>query len=193
MRRAGHSLWQLIDVHASHESRIKPSHWPVPPSTVMVAGTTVPNPAALPPPVPGVDYGFLSCASPEIARCILPDPSVAYRTAAVQRRYREITHTVSDWDAQLGTHDGNAWLARQFVRINAHDPAPWVWLLVAAPALAIRRPRGTLTIVALCLLGGVVLVAHAVSESAETFFALPVVPAAYLAAICAITGRRRGS
>ena len=79
LRRAARSLWQLIDVRASHEDRTKPSRWPVPPAMTRRGGTIVPNPAALPPPVPGVEYGFLSCANPEIARCILADPSVAYR------------------------------------------------------------------------------------------------------------------
>jgi hypothetical protein len=193
LRRAARSLWQLIDVRASHEDRTKPSRWPVPPAMTRRGGTIVPNPAALPPPVPGVEYGFLSCANPEIARCILADPSVAYASPAVRRRYRQITRTVSDWDAQLGTRHGSAWLGRQFVRANAHLPRPWIWLLVAAAALAIRRPRGALTIVFLCALGGAVLLIHALAESSETFFALPVAPAAYLAAICSLTGRRSGA
>ncbi len=190
MRAAGHSLWRLVDVHASHQDRAKPARWPVPPATIRKAGSIVPNPVALAPPVAGVDYGFLSCASEEIARCILRDPRVAYSNAAVRRRYLAITREVSDWDSQLGTSHGNAWLARQFVRINGNDPAPWVWLLVAGAALALRRPRGSLVLVVLCALGGSVLVIHALSVGTETFFALPVVPAAYVAAICALTGRK---
>ena len=74
--------------------------------------------------------------------------------------------------------------------MNAHVPPPWVWLLVAAAALAIRRPRGALTVIVLCALGGAVLLVHALAEGSETFFALPLVPAAYMAAICSLTGRR---
>jgi hypothetical protein len=190
MRRAAHSLWKLVDVHASHEDRTKPSRWPVPPATIRKAGATVPNPEALPPPVPGVEYGFLSCASPQISRCILPDPEVAYASPAVRARYRAITGTVSDWDSQLGTSNGNAWLSRQFVRVNAHVPPPWVWLVVGGIALALRRPRGGLILIVLCALGGAVLVIHALAEGSETFFAIPVVPAAYMAVFAALTGRR---
>ena len=190
IRAAAHSLWRLVDVHASHEDRSKPAHWPVPSTTIRKAGVIVPNPEALPPPVPGVDYGFLSCASPEIARCILPDPRSAYPSAAVRQRYGAIARTVSDWDSQLGTSHGNTWLTRQFVRVDGNNPAPWVWLLVAAAALALRRPRGSVLLVVLCALGGSVLVIHALASGTETFFALPVVPAVYTAAICALTGRR---
>ena len=190
MRRAAHSLWKLVDVHASHEDRTKPARWPVPPLTTERAGATVPNPAALPPPVPGVEYGFLSCASPQISRCILSDPKVAFASASVRARYRAITRTVSEWDSQLGTSHGNAWLARQFVRANAHVPPPWVWLLVGGVALALRRPRGGVLLLVLCALGVTVLAIHALAEGVETFFALPVVPVAYMTVFGALTGRR---
>ena len=115
---------------------------------------------------------------------------MAYASAAVRARYRAITRTVSDWDSQLGTSHGNAWLARQFVRVNAHVPPPWVWLLVGGVALALRRPRGGMLLLVLCALGGTVLAIHALAESVETFFALPLVPAAYMTVFAALTGRR---
>ena len=123
------------------EYRTKPDRWPEPAPTIDVDGKPMPNPAALPPSPDAVPFGFLQCASDEIARCIVANPEEVFRDAARARRYVEVTETVARWDQGLGEREPNAWLAARLDSVRRALPSAWLWLLVGAVAFAVRRPR----------------------------------------------------
>jgi peptidoglycan/LPS O-acetylase OafA/YrhL len=79
-------------------------------------------------------------------------------------------------------------------RITPRFPRPPLWLLVGAVALAVRRPRGTRTVLALWLAAGLVLLVHAVSQGVAPEFALPLYPVFVVTALVAVAGDlpRRG-
>ena len=186
-----HAMWLYVSRPANRDqTHLKPVVWPTPPSTIVRNGKPYPNVAALPPAVEGATFGFFPCASNEIARCVLADPSKAYSDLGVARRYAEVTRTVSRWDARLGTGRPNRWLAIQLDRVTRHFPPPWLWLVAATVALPFRRTRGAGELVALVGLAGVVLFVHAWAAGWFEAYAYPVLPAALFAAICAGVGER---
>ena len=186
------SMWHFLSRPANRDNtHLKPAVWPTPQPTLGTEGHLRPNPEALPPSVEAIRFGFFPCASNEIARCILADPSTAYPDPSQARRYADVTRTVSRWDRRLGTGSPNRWLALQLNRAARHFPPPWLWLVVAGVALALRRVRGGGALVALVGLGGAVLFVHAWAIGWLEAFAYPVLPAVVFAAICAAVGERR--
>ena len=186
-----HAMWRYLSRPANRDqTHLKPVVWPTPPPTTVRAGKPFPDAAALPASVEAATFGFFPCASNEIARCILTDPSKAYADPRLARRYAEVTRTVSRWDAPLGTGHPNRWLAAQLDRSARHFPPPWLWLLVAAVALPLRRIRGAGTLVALVGLAGIVVFAHAWVAGWFEAYAYPVLPVALFVAICACVGDR---
>ena len=192
LRSVVNSMWRFASRPANRDqTHLKPAVWPTPGSTINTNGHLRPNPEALPPSLEAITFGFFPCASNEIARCILADPSKAYSDPSQARRYAAITRTVSRWDARLGTGRPNAWVAVQLDRATRHFPPPWLWLVVAVVAVARRRVRETGTLVALVGLAGVVLFVHAWAIGWLPAFGYPVLPAITVAAICAAVGARR--
>ncbi len=185
------SMWRFVSRPANRDqTHLKPAVWPTPGSTISTNGHLRPNPEALPPSIEGITFGFFPCASNEIARCILSDPSKAYSDPSQARRYTAITRTVSRWDARLGTGHPNAWLAVQLDRVARHFPPPWLWLVVAVVALARRRVQGAGVLVALVGLAGAVLFAHSWAIGWLAPYGYPVLPAMTVAAVCAAVGAR---
>jgi len=173
-----------------HEDRSKPDTWPRPNETYAVEGGLVPNPAALPPPLQAVSFGTFFCATDELSRCVLKNPGLAYADAGQARRYREITDKLSEWDKGLGARDPQHWLAVQIDRVARVYPPPWLWLLLGALALVVRRPRNSRTLVAITLAAGLVVAGHAAAIDYVAFYSMPVLPAMVLLAICSLTGER---
>jgi hypothetical protein len=193
LHRVLRSMWFFLSRPANRDqTHLKPAVWPTPKPTRGASGHLRPNPEALPPSVEAIRFGFFPCASNEIARCIVADPSTAYKDPGEARRYAEITRQVSRWDAKLGTGHPKQWLAVQLDRAARHFPPPWLWLVVGGVALAARRVRGGGALVALVGLGGAVLFVHAWEIGWLEAFAYPVLPAALFAAACAAAGERRG-
>jgi hypothetical protein len=175
------------------ELRTKPDRWPVPEPTIDVGGKPFPNPAAQEPSPDAVPYGFLQCASDEIDRCILSSPEAVLRDPALARRYDEVTGTVRRWDEGLGARAPQAWLGARLDELRRVLPPTWAWLVACVVALAVRRPRGTLPIALVAGLALALLGVHALGGRPDPFYALPVLPALPVAAICALTAPRAGS
>ena len=76
-----------------------------PPATFTRDGVVLPNPAATVL-VDAVPYGFVWCASDYIDSCTLDDPSVVWKDAKTQQRYREVVSQVRAWDAELPSRSG---------------------------------------------------------------------------------------
>ena len=186
------SMWWFVSRPANRDqTHLKPAVWPTPSPAIFKGGKARPNPEALAPSREAITFGFLPCASNEIARCILANPSTAYSDPTQARRYAEVTRTVSRWDARLGTGHSNRWLAIQLDRLARYFPPPWLWLGIALVALARRRVRGTGALVALVGLAGVVMFVHAWAIGWLPAFGYPVLPAVVFAGICAGVGARR--
>ena len=116
--RLNGSLWFFASKPANRDqTHLKPAVWPVPSPVTYQGGNARPNPRALPPSREAITFGFLPCASNEIARCVLADPSTAYSDPAKARRYAEVTRQVSRWDEKLGTGHSNRWFMIQLHRL----------------------------------------------------------------------------
>jgi hypothetical protein len=163
---------------------------PEPPSpTFERDGVVLPNPQAhvL---LEAVPYGFVWCASDYIDSCTVSDPSLVWDDPAQQERYREIVAQVRDWDADLPSREGMAFVPEILNRVTPRFPRPPLWLAVGVVALVVRRPRGRQTILALWLSAGLVLLVHAVSQGVAPEFALPVYPVFLVTALIALAGDR---
>jgi hypothetical protein len=188
---AARAMWQYVSRPANRDqTHLKPATWPVPAPAIGSGGSLRPNPAALPPSIEGATFGFFPCASNEIARCIFPEPARAYPDPRQAQRYTEITQQVGRWDRDLGTGRPNRWLALQLDRAARHFPPPWLWLVVASVALAVRRVRGAGAIVALLGLTAASLFVHAWAVGWLAAYGYPVLVAMPVAAICALFGAR---
>ena len=189
LHRAVSESWNLASNNAGHENRLHEVRRPPPPSAIVVAGRQVPNPAVLGIPEHGESYGFVACAAVAIADCILAHPEERYRNPAVARRYREITSRVRDWDAKVGTGTPRPFVSDKLAGIIRRLPAPWWWAAIALVALVWRRPQGWFALLWLVAAAGGMLVVHAIGVGPDLFYALPVLPAWTVAAVCALLGR----
>jgi hypothetical protein len=190
LTRSADTLRGWLGRLAAFEFRTKPDAWPAPAPSIDVDGKPFPNPAALPPAPDAVPYGFLACASDEIERCLLRDPGAVFRDPGLARRYREVTRTVQRWDEGLGARRPNDWLAARLDSARRLLPPTSAWLVLAIVGLAVRRPRGTL---AIALLGGLalaLLAVHALGGRPDPLYALPLLPALSVVAICALAAPR---
>ena len=160
-----------------------------PPATFTRDGVVLPNPAATVL-VDAVPYGFVWCASDYIDSCTLDDPSVVWKDARTQRRYREVVSQVRAWDAELPSRSGQAWVTEILDRITPRFPRPPLWIAVGVVALLWRRPRGWATILVLWGAAAAVLGIHAASQGVAPEFALPLYPLFIVTALAALAGDR---
>ena len=160
-----------------------------PPATYERDGTVLPNPQARVL-VDGVPYGFVWCASDYIDSCTLDDPSLVWSEPEKQARYREIVARVREWDAELPSRTGVAFVPEILNRITPRFPRPPLWLAVGLVALVVRRPARWRIIVVLWAAAFLVLLVHAASQGVAPEFALPLYPIFIVTALGALTGSR---
>ncbi len=185
--RSARNLREWLVTLPPFEFRTKPDRWPEPKPVVDVGGKPFPNPAAQPPAPDAVPYGFLQCATDEISRCILADPARVLPDPALARRYASVTRTVQRWDEGLGHRKPVQGLASALERLRNVLPPPLAWLIVAAAALALRRPRHWAPLTTVAGLALVLLAAHALGGRPDPFYALPLLPAFPVVALSALT------
>ena len=160
-----------------------------PPTTIERAGVVLPNPQAnvL---VEGVPYGFVWCASDYIDSCTLADPSLVWDDPVLQRRYRAIVSQVREWDSELPSRSGVAFVTEIVNRITPRFPRPPLWIAVGLIALLVRRPAEWRTIVILWTAALLVLLIHAATQGVAPEFALPLYPIFIVTALAALAGER---
>jgi hypothetical protein len=105
-------------------------------------------------------------------------------------RFDEILRERDRLAANLPDRNGNAQLALRLNQLSRWFPRPIVWIALGLIGLALRRPRGSGTLLALAASAMLVIVFNALGLFADPHFALPVAPAFVLLAAGGILGRR---
>ena len=85
---------------------------------------------------------------------------------------------------------GNAQLALRLNQLSRWFPRPILWIAVGLLGLALRRPRGALTLLGIALGAFMIIVLNALGLFADPHFALPVAPAFVLLGAGGLLGRR---
>jgi len=167
--------------------------YPELPTELDIDGKPFPAPITVSPLVQAIRYGFVWCPTDDLERCVVRDPVSALGDAGQARRYEQLVDRIRDWNAQLPTRDSNAWLASKGGTASDRWPRPFLWIAVAAVALAVRRPRGTAPILILAGVSALVLLVHALSQAPQSEFELPFVPVWIVAALVGLLAPRRGT
>ncbi len=190
VRSVASTFWDFVDARYALEPVRRARTFPPHPLVQYVNGKAMPTPYALSPLAQAARFGFVWCPTDEIDRCILHDPSVAFASPRDQRRYRELTNRVRDWNEQLPIRNGNGTLESKLATLSFHTPRSILWIVVGAIALVLRRPRGTAGLVVLLVAAALVLLVHALSQGPQTEFELPLAPLFVLVAIAALVAPR---
>jgi hypothetical protein len=85
---------------------------------------------------------------------------------------------------------GDAQLALRLDQLSRWVPRPIFWIVLGLVAIALRRPRGSSTLVALALAAFLVVLLNALGLFADRHFVLPVAPAFVLLGVCGLLGAR---
>jgi hypothetical protein len=107
-----------------------------------------------------------------------------------RRRFDQIGRELGDLFAGLPNRTGNQTLALRLNQASRWYPRSILWIVLGLVAVAIRRPRGARTLIAIGLTALVVIVLNALGLFADPRFALPVAPAFVFFGSCALLARR---
>jgi hypothetical protein len=107
-----------------------------------------------------------------------------------KRRFDAIGRELDGLFGALPDRRGNAWLALRLNQASRWYPRLILWIALGLIGLALRRPSGTRTLVAIAVTALVVIVLNALGLFADPRFALPVAPAFILFGSGALLGRR---
>ncbi len=187
------TVWTFLSQRYAPEQRVRPVPIPPQPAEVTVNGRPFPAPISMSPLTEAARYGFVWCPTDELRRCLVPDADRVFGSATAGERYRDVTATIDDWNAQLPIRSSEAWLASKASTLSWRWPVSILWILLAAGALLVRRPRGTAAVLVLGAVAFLILLVHALSQSPQNEFALPVAPVWMVAAIVGLlapAGRR---
>lgn len=112
------------------------------------------------------------------------DPTDRPRFEAIERRRDVLLASFPD-------RDGNASLGLRINQLSRWFPRPWMWIAVGLIAIAVRRPRGSSTLIALSLSALAVVILNALGLFADLHFVLPVAPAFVLLGVGGLLSPRR--
>jgi hypothetical protein len=104
-------------------------------------------------------------------------------------RFEEILRKRDSLISQLPDRGGNRQLALRLNQLSRWFPRSIIWIIAGLLGLAIRRPGGSRTLIALGLAALFVIVFNALGLFADPHFALPVAPAFVLFGAGALLGR----
>jgi hypothetical protein len=124
--------------------------------------------------------------SPTAHQIVAEDSTDAVHLDRMNRRVEEVL-------SRFSGREGSTALGSWFNRASRWFPRPALWLLVAALAVGVRRPRGLVTPLVLSVAALLVIVGTSLAVPAAAEYSTPLVPAFILLAavgLCAPRGER---
>ena len=143
-------------------------------------------------PIPGGQVVWISRPDQRI-RQVWTSPTkwhFEFDRASDRPRFERIERERDELLGALPDRTGNATLALRLDQLSRWFPRPWTWIVLGLVALALRRPRGAATLVALVLAAIAVVTLNALGLFADLHFLLPVAPAFVLFGLAALLGPR---
>jgi hypothetical protein len=113
-----------------------------------------------------------------------------FRNPGDRPRFDAIRQEVRELSQGFPDREGNAELAHRLNQLSRWFPRPLLWAVVGLVAIALRRPRGWTTLVALSFAAFLVVLLNALGLFTDLHFALPVAPAFVLLALGGLLGAR---
>ena len=157
----------------------------------------VPEAGQLPPPtegepIPAVQVVWISRPDQSI-RQVWTSPTnwrLEFRKPSDRPRFDEIVRERDSLFAALPDRTPNASLGLRLNQLSRWFPRPWMWIVIGLVGIALRRPRGSSTLIALSLAAFTVVVLNALGLFADLHFVLPVAPAFVLLGLAGVLGVR---
>jgi hypothetical protein len=166
--------------------------------TVVVDGRRLTEPSEGQP-IPGGQVVWISRPDNAI-RQVWTSPTeytFSFADPSERPRLERIERDVASLIGELPDRTGNAQLALRLNQLSRWYPRPILWIVLGLVAIAVRRPRDTLTLFALALAALLVVLLNALGQPADLHFALPVLPAFVLLGLGGLLGdasdRRRST
>jgi len=113
-----------------------------------------------------------------------------FRSPRDRARFDRIIRESNELFAALPDRRGNSELRLRLNQASRWYPRLILWIAIGVLALAIRRPRGARTLLAISVAALVVILLNALGLFADPRFVLPVAPAFVLLAAAALLGPR---
>ena len=160
-------------------------------STIVVHGRRLPRPTEGQP-IPGGQVAWISQPDQSI-RQVWTSPTrfrFEFAKPGQRARFDEILREQRRLFDALPDRQGNATLGLRLNELSRWFPRPLVWIVLGLVALALRRPRGSGTLVALALAAFVVVLLNALGLFTDLHFLLPVAPAFVLLGLGGLLGER---
>jgi hypothetical protein len=159
--------------------------------TVVVHGKRLPRPTEGQP-IPAGQVVWISRPDQSI-RQVWTSPTrwhLEFRNPGDRARYDQIVREETRLFDAFPDRRGNEPLAHRLNQLSRWFPRPILWILVGLVAIALRRPRGWATLVALSLAAFVVVLLNALGLFTDLHFSLPVAPAFVLLGLGGVLGAR---
>jgi hypothetical protein len=161
------------------------------PATVVINGRRLPAPTEGEP-IPGGQVVWISRPDNSI-RQVWTSPTewhFEFTRTSERRRFERIERRTQELVDALPDRTGNARLALRLNELSRWFPRPWMWILIGAVAIVVRRPRGWPTLAALALAAFAAVLLNALGLFADLHFVLPVAPAFVLLGLAGLLGPR---
>jgi hypothetical protein len=185
---AGNAFFRVVSSGSSASTT------PSQPSTVVVKGRRLPQPTEGEP-IPSGQVVWISRPDQSI-RQVWTSPTrwhFAFEHPQDRTRFQAIRRETNALYDNLPDRQGSARLAHRLNQLSRWFPRPLVWIVLGLVAIAVRRPRGSATLVALALAAFLVVLLNALGLFADLHFLLPVAPAFVLLGLGGLLGARRGA
>jgi hypothetical protein len=161
------------------------------PDTVVVRGKQLPRPTEGQP-IPGGQVAWISRPDQSI-RQVWTSPTrwhFVFERPGDRRRFEQILRRQNTLFDNLPHSKGNSELGLRLNELSRWFPRPLIWIVLGLGALAVRRPRGAATLVALALAAFVVVLLNALGLFTDLHFMLPAAPAFILLGLGGLLGSR---
>jgi len=162
-----------------------------PEPTVVVGSKELPRPTEGEP-IPSGQVVWISRPDQSI-RQVWTSPTewhFEFRIAGDRPHFEEIQRETNELFDALPDRSGNAQLALRLSQLSRWVPRPWLWILLGLVAIAVRRPRGSVTLIAVAISALLVVLLSALGLFADLHFVLPVAPAFVVLGLGGLLGTR---